>query len=118
MRAKDAVGQYGERVAAQHLMDTGLQIIERNWRCSAGEIDIVAAEGGTLVFVEVKARSSLAFGSPAQAVVGRKQRRVRELALHWLDEHPGSWAELRFDVVSVLRMPRGPAEVEHLRGAF
>jgi putative endonuclease len=118
MRTKDAVGRYGERVAAEYLVGAGLQIIEQNWRCSAGELDIVAREGATLTFCEVKTRRSIAFGTPAQAVVARKQRRIRQLALRWLDEHGGGWAEVRFDVVSVLCPSRGPAQVEHLRGAF
>lgn len=117
MRAKDAVGQYGERVAVRYLEDAGLEIIERNWRCRDGELDIVARDGTTLVFCEVKTRSSTAYGDPAEAVVGVKAMRLRRLACRWLDEHPGAWPELRIDVVSVLRRRRGAAEVRHLRAA-
>ncbi len=123
MRAKDGIGRYGERVAARHLSDAGLTIIERNWRCREGELDLIASEGDVIVFCEVKTRSSLAFGDPAEAVVGAKAARVRRLAVAWLAEQrdggsPVFWPELRFDVVSVLRAPRGAASVVHIRGAF
>ena len=115
MRAKDAVGRYGEQVAARYLLDAGLVILDRNWRCREGELDIVATEGRTLVFCEVKTRSSTAYGDPAEAVVGAKADRLRRLAARWLQEHPGYWPELRIDVVSVLRRRRGAAEVRHLK---
>lgn len=118
MRLKDAVGRYGERVAARHLVEAGLTIIEANWRCREGEIDIVALEGPVIVFCEVKTRSSVAFGSPAEAVTWSKQRRLRQLATRYLAAHPGGWAEIRFDVVAVLRSGQGPARVEHLRGVL
>ncbi len=117
MRAKDAVGQYGEQVAARFLTDAGFRIIERNWRCRYGELDIVARDGATLVFCEVKTRSSLAYGDPAEAVAGAKAKRLRRLAARWLEEHPGPWAEVRIDVVSVVRRRQGAAEVRHLRAA-
>ena len=119
MRAKDAVGRYGEDVAARHLERAGLRVVERNWRCPAGEIDIVAVEGPVLVFVEVKTRSSDRYGSPAEAVGATKARRVRALARQWLLDHPAAAAaELRFDVVAVRRPRAGAAAVTHLRGAF
>jgi putative endonuclease len=118
VRAKDAVGRYGEDVAARHLTDAGLQILARNWRCREGEIDIVATERGALVFCEVKTRSSAAFGLPVEAVTRRKADRLRRLAYLWLQEHPGGGVDVRFDVVSVTRPRAGAAVVEHLRGAF
>jgi putative endonuclease len=118
VRAKDAVGRYGEDVAVRHLQDAGLTVVARNWRCRAGELDVVAVEGGVLVFCEIKTRSSDRFGSPAEAVGPRKARRIRGLAQQWLAESGGWPGDLRFDVVSVLRQPRGAARVEHLRGAF
>ena len=119
MRIKDAVGRYGEDLAASRLAADGFEILERNWRCSDGEIDIVAVEDTTLVFVEVKTRTTDGYGYPAEAVVGRKAARLRKLAARWLVEHPDRyWPELRFDVVAVVRRtPDGPA-VTHLRGAF
>ncbi len=74
MRAKDAVGRYGEEVAARFLLDAGLTVLERNWRCRGGELDIVATDGSALVFVEVKTRSSARFGSPGRGG-GRRQGR-------------------------------------------
>lgn len=118
MRAKDAVGGYGERVAARHLADAGLEILAHNWRRPDGEVDVVAREGTVLVFCEVKCRSGVAFGVPAEAVNAAKARRIRRLACRWLEEN-GRWpGEIRFDVVSVLVQQRGAAVVEHLRGAF
>jgi putative endonuclease len=123
MRVKDAVGRYGEQVAVDHLEAAGLSILARNWRCREGEIDIVARDGTDLVFVEVKTRSSLAFGSPAEAVDRTKSARIRQLALRWLMAQretgaPEFWSALRFDVVAVVR--NGPAglQVVHLKAAF
>jgi putative endonuclease len=122
MRAKDAVGQYGERVAAEHLVSAGLAILDRNWRCREGELDIVARDGDALVFVEVKTRSSTAYGDPAEAVNPAKAARIRGLALRWLEQNrslPSAHRrQLRFDVVSVLRSEAGAAIVRHVRAAF
>ena len=117
-RSTDAVGAYGERVAARALGDAGLSIIERNWRCPTGEIDIVALEGPTLVFCEVKTRRGEAFGTPLAAVDPGKVRRLRALAAVWLAGHPQIRGPIRFDVVGVCVRAAGPAAVEHLRGAF
>lgn len=118
MRAKDAVGRYGEQVAARHLQQAGLTILERNWRCSEGELDILATDGAVLVVCEVKTRSTAAFGDPCEAVNWRKARRIRHLAARWLAENEDAWVEVRFDVVSVLRQPSGAALVRHLQSAF
>ena len=102
--------------------DAGLVILDRNWRCADGELDIVAMDGPALVFCEVKTRSSVLFGSPAEAVTPVKAARIRRLALRWLIENrdgsPDYWPELRFDVVSVLRRRDRPPVVDHLRDAF
>jgi putative endonuclease len=123
VRAKDAVGRYGEDVAARHLAESGFVILHRNWRCSEGELDIVATDGDVLVFCEVKTRTSTAFGEPGEAVGFRKAARLRRLALRWLAHEReagrcGTWSELRFDVVSVLTGGRGAAAVHHVRAAF
>lgn len=115
MRVKDALGRWGEQLAVERLQDSGLQIVERNWRRREGEIDIVARDGRTVVFCEVKTRSSARYGVPAEAVTPAKLRRLRRLAVLWLAEHPGG-DEVRFDVVSITRQQRGPALVEHLVG--
>ena len=118
MRAKDAVGAYGERVAARHLTEAGLVVLDRNWRCAHGELDIVARDGPTLVFCEVKTRSSTKFGAPFEAVTATKQRRLRTLAARWLAEHDARRRTLRFDVASVTRTANGELVVDVLEGAF
>lgn len=115
MAAKDAVGRYGEDVAARHLVELGYQLLHRNWRCELGEIDIVARDGDCLVVCEVKTRRSTAFGHPAEAVTAQKAARLRRLAARWLQETGLRPPQVRIDVVAVLRPPRGPAAVEHLR---
>jgi putative endonuclease len=118
MRAKDGRGRYGEDVAARYLGDLGYEVLDRNWRCEHGELDIVARDAGTLVFVEVKTRSSVDFGVPAEAVTRVKAQRLRVLAAAWLSAQRPAYGELRFDVVSVLLRRAGAAQVEHLRGAI
>ena len=117
MRASDAVGRYGEQVAVEHLVSAGYRVLDRNWRCRWGEIDVVAADGECLVAVEVKTRRSTTAGHPLEAVTPAKVARLRRLAGAWLDEHRDRWWEqVRVDVVAVLRPRRGPAVVEHLQG--
>jgi putative endonuclease len=116
--ANDMVGAYGERVAARHLADAGFVVLDRNWRCQYGEIDIVARDGPTLVFCEVKTRRSARFGDPAEAVGMAKAERLRRLALRWVEVSGLRDPDMRFDVLSVRPQPAGPATVEHLRGAF
>jgi len=116
MRAKDALGRYGEDLAVEFLRRQGLTIIARNWRCSAGELDVIAREGSALVICEVKTRRSAAYGTPAEAVGARKLRRLRELALHWLDEQQVHVPEIRFDVIGIIQPPSGRPVLQHLRG--
>ena len=119
MRAKDETGRWGEAVAARFLTAAGLQIVERNWRCPGGELDIVAREGDAVVFCEVKTRTSTRFGDPAEAVHPGKAARIRVLAGQYLRDHPDLHApDLRFDVVAVLRPPEGEPTLRHLRAAF
>jgi putative endonuclease len=113
-----ALGAYGERMAIRFLLDRGLELIDRNWRCHLGEIDAVFADGDTVVFVEVKTRSSAGFGLPAEAVDYRKSVRLRRLAAQWLHEHDVHARVVRFDVISVLSRRSGPAEIDHVVGAF
>ena len=116
--ANDALGRRGEDLAARHLAGDGYELLARNWRCSAGEIDIVASDGDVLVVVEVKTRTSTTFGTPADAITRRKASKLRELALTWLSEHPGAGRAVRFDVVGVLLPRNGPIRLEHLRGVL
>lgn len=116
MRAKDAVGRYGERVAAAYLADAGWQVLDRNWRGPSGELDIVALEGSELVVVEVKTRSGDGFGHPAEAVTAAKLARLRRLAAQWLAAHDVHPAGVRIDVIAVRTARAGAARVEHLPG--
>ncbi len=115
---RSALGAYGERVAVRLLTEHGLQVLDRNWRCRAGELDLVARDGAALVFCEVKTRTAAGFGHPVEAVTAAKRRRLRLLARAWLDAHDHHAPDLRFDVVGVLVPGSGPARVVHLRNAF
>jgi putative endonuclease len=118
MRVKDAIGAWGEQVAADALTAAGMEVLARNWRCADGEIDIVARDGATLVVCEVKTRSSTRYGDPTEAVTPVKAARLRRLAMRWLADHPGGDA-VRFDVVGIVRgIGREPARVDHRRGVI
>ncbi len=97
-----ALGAAGEARAGEWYRDHGYDIVTRNWRCREGELDLVVRRGGELVFVEVKTRSTARFGGPAEAVTPAKQRRLRALALRYLDATGVRAASLRFDVVAIL----------------
>ena len=112
----DSLGAYGERVAAQRLVEGGMQVLDRNWRCDLGEIDLVLRDGDVLVFCEVKTRSSSAYGHPVEAVTAVKAARLRRLAARWLRDHDVHPDGVRIDLVGVLVAARGAAEVEHIRG--
>lgn len=112
---RQVLGQRGEDLAATYLHERGLTVIERNWRCRDGEIDIVARDGDCLVFVEVKTRSSQGFGPPEEAVTWRKAQRLRRLASHWLREHDASARLVRIDVIAILQERSGATELTHLR---
>lgn len=116
MRAKDALGREGERAAAEYLERAGLRILDRNWRCADGEIDIVAAERRVLVVCEVKTRSDTRYGGPLEAITRSKQARLRRLAARWLVAHGVLFDEVRIDVVGLLRDGEGDFLVEHVRG--
>jgi putative endonuclease len=111
-----SIGAYGERVAARRLVEDGMVLLDRNWRCDAGEIDLVLRDGDVLVFCEVKTRSGTAFGHPLEAVGGDKAERLRLLAGRWMHEHDVSAPGVRIDLVGVLARERGSAEVTHVRG--
>ncbi len=113
-----ALGRHGEDMAAAHLESQGWRIIERNWRCPAGELDIVAWDetAGTIVFVEVKSRSSVAFGEPVEAITWRKLAKLRELSTLWLRVNQPRAREIRLDAIGVLLPRSGEPELTHLRG--
>ena len=116
MRAKDALGQYGERVAARHLLDAGMTIVATNWRCADGEIDIVAVDRRVLVVCEVKTRTGDRYGAPLESISHSKLRRLRRLAIRWVVAHGVLFDEIRVDAVGVLRSPSGEFTVSHARG--
>ena len=113
-----ALGADGESAVARWYEADGYEVLDRNWRVREGEIDLVLRRGTTVVFCEVKTRRSDAYGAPVEAVTFAKQRRLRGLALRWLDAHDGRAGDLRFDVASVLAA-RGQAPViEVVEAAF
>jgi putative endonuclease len=116
MHAKDALGRDGEQVAAEYLERSGLRILARNWRCSEGEIDIMAAERRVLVVCEVKTRSSTRYGTPVEAITRAKRRRLRRLAVRWLAANGVLFDEVRIDVIGLTRDPAGGFTIEHVRG--
>jgi putative endonuclease len=111
---RKALGDFGERVACRHLVSGGMCIVDRNWRCAAGEIDIIAVDGDAVVICEVKTRRDTRFGTPVEAITVAKANRLYRLGLLWLSEHDIHGLPLRVDVVSVLLDRRGAAKVEHL----
>jgi putative endonuclease len=117
MRTSNTVGRYGEDLAARYLSTHGFAVLERNWRCELGEIDIVAREGDTLVVCEVKTRRGLNYGSPAESITYRKLATLRKLADRWLKTHELRPAEIRIDIISVLFDRNTPPSVDHVRGA-
>ncbi len=116
MRAKDAVGRYGEDVAARYVQDAGWRLLDRNWRGPDGELDIVAMDGSALVTVEVKTRRGVGFGYPAEAVTARKIARLRRLTAQWVAAHDVRPRSIRIDVIAVVLPRSGAAQVEHLVG--
>ncbi len=112
--SRRALGQSGEDQAAAWYEANGYEVVTRNWRCRDGEIDVIARRGRTHVFCEVKARTSDAFGIPAEAVTPRKQARIRRLAARWLaDNAIGASGPVRFDVAAILA-----GRLEIIEGAF
>lgn len=112
-RERLALGASGEAAAAAWYEANGWTVLARNWKVRAGELDLVVQRGRVVAFCEVKTRSTLDFGSPAEAVDHDKRRRLRHLAMLWLDEAPRRPAEIRFDVATVV----GDV-VEVIEGAF
>jgi len=112
------LGAFGERVAAAHLEAKGYRILARNFRCREGEIDIVAEDGDSLVFVEVRTRRGDAFGSPAESVTEAKERRLLTVARAYLQQHNDVPPNQRIDVVAI-KLSRGRLlAVEHIEGAI
>ncbi|MDR0436048.1 MAG: YraN family protein [Propionibacteriaceae bacterium] len=116
------LGAWGEQIAVDHLLGLGWTIADRNWRCDAGELDIVALEPlpgrpPCVVVVEVKAKAGTRYGPPLEAITHRKLNRLRALAVRWVREHPGVGLGLRLDAVGVLKSPGCAPRLTHVRGA-
>lgn len=117
-QARQAIGAYGEELAARHLLEFGMSLLERNWRCPEGEIDLVLREGDTLVVCEVKTRTSLVAGTPHEALTDAKLDRLKRLGERWARERGIRPAGVRIDLVAVLLPRRGAAGIDHVRGVF
>ncbi|HWU22817.1 MAG TPA: YraN family protein [Nocardioides sp.] len=114
--SRKALGEYGEEVAARYLHGLGYAVLERNWRCEIGEVDLVCREGSTLVICEVKTRSSTVAGTPHEALTDAKLARLKRLGERWARDRGIRPDGIRIDLVAVLRPRRGPAQVDHVRG--
>ncbi len=112
------IGEKGERLARQALRRSGYRVVAKNWRCPLGELDVVALEGGTLVFIEVRTRSTREFGPPAESVTPKKQAKVRRLAEYYLMEESNPDIGVRFDVVAVDFTRPKNERIEIIRDAF
>lgn len=113
---KQALGRYGEQLAERHLVAQGMVLLDRNWRCEAGEIDLVLRDGDVLVVCEVKTRTSTDYGTPHEAVTDIKVARLRRLAVRWLEERGLAVCDIRIDLVGILRPRRGASVLDHVRG--
>jgi putative endonuclease len=112
------LGDEGERIACRHLKKLGYRILVKQARSRLGEIDLIARDGGTIVFVEVKSRRGQREGSPAEAVDARKQKKLTQLALAWLKQRKLLGHPSRFDVVAIRWDADGRPVVEHYQNAF
>lgn len=110
---KRSIGTEYEERAVQYLQDLGWTILERNYRCRQGEIDIIARDGGCLVFIEVKYRKDAKFGNPAEAVAPAKQKRIIRTAYYYICTHHGTMPACRFDVIGILG-----EDMVHYKNAF
>jgi putative endonuclease len=112
------LGRRGEALVAHWYERAGYEVLERNWRCREGELDLILGRGRSVVFCEVKTRTSDRFGAPVEAVTAVKQRRIRTLAARWLAEREQRGRELRFDVASVMVRRNTEPEIDVIEGAF
>jgi putative endonuclease len=114
MATKDELGRRGELLAAAHLENRGFDVVDRNWRCRQGEIDLIARDGDEYVFVEVKTRSSDAFGTPLDAITPQKLARLQRLAIAWCAAHLRTRQPIRIDAIGIIAPRGGPIVIDHL----
>jgi putative endonuclease len=112
------LGERGEDAAAAYLQRIGVEVVQRNWRCSYGEVDIVGIDDRTVVLCEVKTRTTRAKGSPEESITAAKRRRYARLAEAYLQESGLSEVSVRFDVIALLVIGEDRALLRHHRGAF
>ncbi|MDR1185242.1 MAG: YraN family protein [Coriobacteriales bacterium] len=117
-KQRKQLGNQGEDLACTYLRNQGAEIIERNWKCQAGEADVIIREGDDIVFVEVKTRSSDSAGFPEEAVNLKKRRRYEKIAMEYLFSHDLPTARVRFDVLALLLSNNGKAFLRHHRDAY
>lgn len=116
---RQAVGRWGESLAAAYLKERGFEILERNARTPYGELDLVTRKTGVIVFVEVKTRTSTAYGWPEESISTEKRQHLQEAALSYLQGHPELKGDWRIDVIAIIGDPRGgPAEITHFDHAL
>ncbi|OBB61284.1 YraN family protein [Mycobacterium sp. 852013-51886_SCH5428379] len=117
-QTRAAIGAHGEQLAVEHLTDMGLVVLDRNWRCRHGELDVIASDPATrtVVFVEVKTRTSDRFGGVEQAVTPQKVRRLRRLAGLWLAGQHQRWDGVRLDVIGIRLRRSATPEITHVQG--
>jgi putative endonuclease len=115
---KDEVGRRGEDCAAEYLLDAGYTLVERNWRCDRGEIDLIATRNGDIVFIEVKTRSGTGYGHPFEAITVAKLARLRRLAGAWCRQSGLRARHIRIDAIAVINRPGREPLIEHLEGVF
>lgn len=113
-----SLGERGEEIATAYLKGRKFTIVERNFRCKGGEVDIIARDGKTLVFVEVKTRRNLSFGPPQSALTPFKQRQISKAALTWLAQKKLFGVSARFDVIAILLPDHEVPVIDHIRNAF
>lgn len=111
------LGSEGEDLAVRFLQKKGYRIVARNYRTPVGEIDIIARDGDTIVFIEVKTRTDISFGYPFEAVNKRKRQKLKNLALLYL-KRQGKESPVRFDVLSISCVDNGKKDIEHIKDAF
>ena len=117
-RHRRELGAWGEDLAARHLQDRGLVLLDRNWRCREGELDLVLTDRARVIFCEVKTRTGTEFGLPSETVTEEKVGRVRRAAQRWLREYRIGWCSVRYDVVTILAEAGTSPRIQHIEAAF
>jgi len=118
MMTKKELGAWGESVASEQIARRGFVLLEKNFRCRIGEVDIVAMDNKTLTFIEVKTRTSLDFGFPSEAINPSKKHKYHQIALSYINHKRFKDIEIRFDVIEILLSKNGSYTVNHIKNAF